>query len=888
MRGIELPLNQTQKIRLQRALELLDSLSSGTNSNASVTVADSIPVNQEDGVLKGHGTTELEGEVVATVCGVIERVNKLVYVRTLRARYKPEVGDIIVGRVLEVAPKRWRLEINFSQDAVLMLSSMNLPDGIQRRRTAVDELNMRTIFEENDVICAEVRDFMRDGSLQLQARSQKYGKLERGQMLTISPYLVKRRKQHFHHLEQYNIDLILGCNGFIWVGEHVETKDNNMVEDDPIKPIKPQIPIGLEEQEETYTPLETRQNICKIANAIRVLSTFGFSITVDVIQEVVDLGNSKGVDIHEMLGAEFCVLVAEREAERRSRNIRYPTHSHSRSGKKIQPAAPPCSTAHWRFPAIGTDARFFVYAVSMKIIGCNCIPKSSILIAHHEISSLTFCNPLKTTTSALLISNHQHKRPNFITKLQCSVASRPYSSNSTNSSTSKSDSVRMNRKQGGSSSIYSRTSLLEMKNERIANRARVYDFLKGIGIEPDELDGLELPVTVDVMKERVDFLHTLGLTIEDINNYPLVLGCSVKKNMIPVLDYLGKLGVKRSTLTDFLQRYPQVLHASVVVDLAPVVKYLEGMDIKPNDIPRVLEKYPEVLGYKLEGTMSTSVAYLVGIGVARREIGSVLTRYPEILGMRVGRVIKPFVDYLESLGIPTLAIARLIETRPHILGFGLEHKVKPNVKLLKQFSVREGSISSVIAQYPEIIGLDLESRLSKQQTFLNSIIDFTQEDFGKIIEKMPQIVSLSNPAVIKHVDFLKTCGFSLDQVKKMVVGCPQLLALNMDIMKLNFDYFESKMGRELDELVEFPAFFTYGLESTIKPRHRVVAKKGLKCSLAWLLNCSNAKFEERMNYDTIDMEEMGDDSGFDMNSLMEPRNDGSDSEFDEDSDEEYL
>ncbi|KAI3506719.1 hypothetical protein L1887_21282 [Cichorium endivia] len=322
MRGMELSLNQTQKLRLQRALELLESLSSGTNSNASVTVADTIPVNQEDGVLKGHGTTELEGEVVATVCGVIERVNKLVYVRTLRARYKPEVGDIIVGRVIEVAPKRWRLEINFSQDAVLMLSSMNLPDGIQRRRTAVDELNMRSIFEENDVICAEVRDFMRDGSLQLQARSQKYGKLERGQMLTISPYLVKRRKQHFHQLESYGIDLILGCNGFIWVGEHVETKDN-MVEDEPeLQNKKFQTSMSLEEQEQAYTPLETRQNICRIANAIRVLSTLGFSITLDVIQEVVDLSSSKGLDIHEMLGAEFCVLVAEREAERRSLSTR--------------------------------------------------------------------------------------------------------------------------------------------------------------------------------------------------------------------------------------------------------------------------------------------------------------------------------------------------------------------------------------------------------------------------------------------------------------------------------------------------------------------------------------------------------------------------------------
>lgn len=320
MRGIQLSLNQTQKLRLQKALEHLESLSSKTTSNASVTVADTIPVNYEDGVLKGHGTSELDGEVVATLCGVVERVNKLVYVRALRARYKPEIGDIIVGRVIEVAPKRWRLEINFSQDAVLMLSSMNLPDGIQRRRTAVDELNMRSIFEENDVVCAEVRGFQHDGSLHLQARSQKYGKLERGQLLTIPPYLVKRRKQHFHHLEQYKIDLIIGCNGFIWIGEHVELKDD--MEEDQINKSKPQTSANLEEEEQSYTPPETRQNICRAANAVRVLSTLGFSITVDVIMETVNLSSSLNLDIHEMLGAEFCVLVAEREAERRSSSIK--------------------------------------------------------------------------------------------------------------------------------------------------------------------------------------------------------------------------------------------------------------------------------------------------------------------------------------------------------------------------------------------------------------------------------------------------------------------------------------------------------------------------------------------------------------------------------------
>ncbi|KAL5561623.1 hypothetical protein UlMin_031370 [Ulmus minor] len=315
MREIQLSLNKTQKIRLQRALEQLESLSAKVNSNASVSVADSIPVNYEDGVLKGHGTSELDGEIVATVCGIVERVNKLVYVRSLRARYKPEVGDIIVGRVVEVAPKRWRIDINYSQDAVLMLSSMNLPDGIQRRRTAIDELNMRSIFEENDVICAEVRGLQHDG-LHLQARSQKYGKLKRGQMLTVPPYLVKRRKQHFHHLEEYGIDLILGCNGFIWVGEHVEVSDDMM--EVQANKSEERNSSSLEEQEKTDTPLEIRQNICRAANAIRVLSTLGFIVTVELIMEIVNLSSFLNIGIHEMLDSEFCVLVAEKEAERRS------------------------------------------------------------------------------------------------------------------------------------------------------------------------------------------------------------------------------------------------------------------------------------------------------------------------------------------------------------------------------------------------------------------------------------------------------------------------------------------------------------------------------------------------------------------------------------------
>jgi hypothetical protein len=194
--------------------------------------------------------------------------------------------------------------------------------------------------------------------------------------------------------------------------------------------------------------------------------------------------------------------------------------------------------------------------------------------------------------------------------------------------------------------------VVQGRKEKLVSRVIICDYLRSIGIVPDELEHLELPSTVDVMKERVDFLQRLGLTIDDINQYPLMLGCSVRKNMVPVLDYLNKLGFQKQELPSFLRKHPQVLHASVIVDLVPVTKFLRGLDIERIDTPVVLQKYPELLEFKLEGTMSTAVAYLVSIGVNPRDIGPMVTQYPQILGMRVGKVIKPIVAYLESLGLP--------------------------------------------------------------------------------------------------------------------------------------------------------------------------------------------------------------------------------------------
>ncbi|RLN79430.1 hypothetical protein BBJ28_00016237 [Nothophytophthora sp. Chile5] len=168
--------------------------------------------------LRGHGTyLSGKNELVASVAGVVEKVNQLVTVRPLVSRYIGEVGDIVVGRVTEVASKRWKVDVNGQQDAGLLLSSVTLPGGAQRRRTYADQLQMRAFFVETDLISAEIQEVRYDGSLSLHTRSLRYGKLENGQFVAVAAPLVKRMKQHMVTLPGIGIDVILGTNGYIWV-----------------------------------------------------------------------------------------------------------------------------------------------------------------------------------------------------------------------------------------------------------------------------------------------------------------------------------------------------------------------------------------------------------------------------------------------------------------------------------------------------------------------------------------------------------------------------------------------------------------------------------------------------------------------------------------------
>ncbi|CAO3598402.1 unnamed protein product [Absidia cylindrospora] len=217
--------------------------------------------------MRGNGTyaddTDGSAAVISSVAGTVERVNKLLSVRPLKSRYTPEIGDIVVGRITEVAMKRWKVDVNGRQDAMLLLSSVSLPGGVQRRKTESDELQMRQFFSEGDVLVAEVQSFYSDGTMGLHTRGFKFCKLRNGSFLCVPPVLVQRCKSQFHTLP-CGVDIILGLNGYIWVNKKLQGLSNVATDDFDTSVVYSSTNDPIDQEE--------RSDIARVINCIAALA----------------------------------------------------------------------------------------------------------------------------------------------------------------------------------------------------------------------------------------------------------------------------------------------------------------------------------------------------------------------------------------------------------------------------------------------------------------------------------------------------------------------------------------------------------------------------------------------------------------------------------------
>ena len=271
--------------------------------------------------MRGHGTfissatdSDLATVIRSTLAGTLQKTNKLLSVVPLRARYTPEIGDLVIGRIVEVQSRRWKVDVAGALTASLLLSSINLPGGILRKRTSVDELNIRSFFEEGELLVAEVQSLFQDGSPSLHTRSLRYGKLRNGYFMAVSGTgggggVVRSKRQIFTIQTAGRggeVDVILGVNGYIWISKHVDTeKDKTNV---AITRIEEQVSASMYSSANDDIGPETRLEIARVAGCVRALTENGVRVDEDMVRRAydasLDLDSTEGETSAGFLGGE--------------------------------------------------------------------------------------------------------------------------------------------------------------------------------------------------------------------------------------------------------------------------------------------------------------------------------------------------------------------------------------------------------------------------------------------------------------------------------------------------------------------------------------------------------------------------------------------------------
>ncbi|KAL4783928.1 IEC3 subunit of the Ino80 complex, chromatin re-modelling-domain-containing protein [Aspergillus varians] len=266
--------------------------------------------------MRGHGTyiNPLSTSIIATVAGTVQKTNKLLSVQPLRARYTPEIGDLVVGRIVEVQSKRWKVDVAAPLLAQLPLSAINLPGGILRRRTSSDELQIRTFFSEGDLLVAEVQTVHSDGAASLHTRSLKYGKLRNGVFLAVTGAassgsssssvkgglgsgsatgVVRSRRQMFTVPTSNGggeVDIVLGVNGYIWISKHAEgtAAASSTTEAVSITRMEEMVSNSVYSSQNDEISPATRREIARLAQCIRVLIQGGLRVDEETVTAAYD------------------------------------------------------------------------------------------------------------------------------------------------------------------------------------------------------------------------------------------------------------------------------------------------------------------------------------------------------------------------------------------------------------------------------------------------------------------------------------------------------------------------------------------------------------------------------------------------------------------------
>jgi len=170
----------------------------------------------EDDYVAGDNTYKEENKIYATRVGLVQYENRRVFVVALKAFYVPSVGDMVIGKVVEIGLGSWIIDIRAPYPALLRASdAFNRPFRPQRD-------DMPSILDVGDLVMGKIIAYDRTRAPMLTIREPDLGRVERGQTIEVTPTKIPRiigRKGSMITMlkNETNCQITVGQNGVILV-----------------------------------------------------------------------------------------------------------------------------------------------------------------------------------------------------------------------------------------------------------------------------------------------------------------------------------------------------------------------------------------------------------------------------------------------------------------------------------------------------------------------------------------------------------------------------------------------------------------------------------------------------------------------------------------------
>lgn len=253
---------------------------------------------------------------------------------------------------------------------------------------------------------------------------------------------------------------------------------------------------------------------------------------------------------------------------------------------------------------------------------------------------------------------------------------------------------------------------------------------------------------------------------------------------------------------------------------------------------------PAVLNYDLEAQLMPRIGFLLELsGGDEAATGTVLRKLPFVLAYTVDH-LKNHVEFLNSYaGLSYEEIFKIVLVYPSLFSASVKRKLQPRIEILKQCGLEPKDIFKFLNKAPLFLSLSF-ANLDTKLVFLSKIgYKNGTKEFALAMGAVTRCSAKNLQMVIGvFLNYGLTCEDILDMSKRH----PQVLQYNHESLEEKLDYLIDEMGREVGELLAFPAFLGYKLDGRIKQRYEVkrdIVGEGM--SINKLLSVSAARFSRK-------------------------------------------